>query len=270
MFLGPTIGKLLFKLSTKSQSVVEIEGHRMVLASNGKYAPIRMAMGEYETETTQLFRNRIKPGMSILDIGAHVGYYSLLAASLVGPKGRVFSFEPDQDNYGLLVHNIELNGYDNITAVNQAVCDVSSSRTLFISALDNGRHSMYHQRQPESGSVTVSATTADDYFETIGWPKIDFIKLDVEGSELDVFRGMPTLLERSLELMIIMELNPKLLENANVVALDLLNDVMKMGFTLHRVEEDTNPIELTPGELELLVQVLFSSGGSINLLCTKK
>jgi hypothetical protein len=72
--------------------VVEVEGHRMVLASKGKYPPIRMAMGEYENGTTQLFQDHIKPGMSILDIGAHAGYYTLLAARLTDSGARVFSF----------------------------------------------------------------------------------------------------------------------------------------------------------------------------------
>jgi len=72
--------------------VVEVEGHRLVLASNGKYPPIRMAMGEYETETTQLFQDHIKPGMSILNIGAHAGYYTLLAARLADSGARIFSF----------------------------------------------------------------------------------------------------------------------------------------------------------------------------------
>jgi FkbM family methyltransferase len=269
MIIGPTIGKLMFNLSSRSQSVVEVEGHRMALASKEKYPPIRMAMGEYETETTQLFRDHINPGMTILDIGAHVGYYTLLAARLAGSDGRVFSFEPDQDNYALLVHNVQLNGYDNVTTVNQAVSDKSSSRTLFISALDNGRHSMYHQRQPESGSITVSATTADDYFGEINWPEIDLIKLDVEGSELDVINGMTELLKRSPAAKIIMELNPNLLENANVASMDLLSQVIKRGFTLYRVEENTAPIELSSAEFEPLVQSLASSGGSVNLLCIR-
>ena len=92
MIIGPTIGKLMFNLSSRSQSVVEVEGHRMVLASKGKYPPIRMAMGEYETETTRLFQDHIKPGMSILDIGAHAGYYTLLADRLTDSGARVFSF----------------------------------------------------------------------------------------------------------------------------------------------------------------------------------
>ena len=268
--VGPAVGKLLFKLSGKSGSEVIVEGHKMVLATKGKYPPIKMAMGEYEIETTELFREHIKSGMSVLDIGAHVGYYTLLAAKLAGAEGRVFSFEPDLDNYGLLRRNIESNGYANITTVNQAVSDLSGTRTLFISRLDNGRHSIYHQSHSESESIAVPATTIDDYFKALDWPQLHFIKMDVEGSELDVLNGMTGLLDRFPTIKMIIELNPSLLRNASVSPLKLLEKMSGQGFIFHRVEAHTNPQEHSVAELVALSQILASSGDSINVFCTRQ
>jgi FkbM family methyltransferase len=229
-----------------------------------------MAMNEYEQETTELFSDCVETGMSILDIGAHVGYYSLLAAKLAGPTGKVISFEPDPDNYSLLLRNIEENGYTNITAVNQGITSTTGVGTLILSGLDNGRHSIYHHGLPEKGSVSISTTSVDDYFGALGWPTVDLIKMDVEGAELEVLLGMTGLLDRSHNIKLIMELNPVLLKNADVEPKSLLTRIESLGLTLHQVRSGVAPQRLQSSEMGPLIDRLFSSQDSINLYCTKE
>ena len=246
-----------------------VQGHRMFLATEGKYPPIRMAMGQYEEETTQLFERLVRPGMTIFDIGAHVGYYSLLAAKLAGPTGRVHSFEPDPDNYSLLTKNVEENAYTTITAINQGAAADSGVRELFISGLDNGRHSIYRQDLPQKGSVPISTTTVDEYWISQGSPTVDLVKMDVEGAELDVFKGMEALLDGCRDIKLIVELNPALLKSAQVEPAELLNLIRSKGFSLCPVQPGTEMANLLDHEITPLIDRLYASQDSVNLYCCR-
>jgi FkbM family methyltransferase len=241
----------------------------MVLSAPGRYPPVAMAMGEYESQTTSLFEQILKPGMVVVDVGAHVGYFSLIAARQVGPTGRVFAFEPDPINYELLQRNIELNGYTNVTAVNAAVADVVGSRTLFQTALDSGRHSTYHHGLPESGSVEVDTWTLDAFLETKDWPPVDLVKVDVEGAEVDVLNGMTGLHERMPDIQLIIEFNPALLESAGVESFGFLEKLASSGFNVECINERQGVLPLEELGVNDLVTGLLNDGSSVNLYCTK-
>ena len=187
--LGPLTGRLFLNLTTDNDGTFVIHGHRIVLASKGGYPPINMAMGKYEEETTRLLRRLTGPGMTVLDVGAHIGYYTLLAARQAGPEGKVYAFEPELENHALLLENIELNGYQNVVPVKMAVSDRTGTADLILTALDSGRHSMYHHGLPEQGSLAVETTTLDAFVESLDWPRIDLVKIDVEGAELSRLGG---------------------------------------------------------------------------------
>ena len=265
--VGPFAGNMILKVSNPSNRPLDVRGHLMVLSAPGRYPPVAMAMGKYEEQTTSLFERTLKPGMVILDVGAHVGYFSLLAARLVGSEGKVFSFEPDPINYELLVQNIELNGYTNISAANSAVGDKLGSLTLFQTALDSGRHSTYHHGLPENGSVEVNVSTLDAFLDARDWPDIDLVKVDVEGAEMDVLRGMAELLERSPGLKLIMEFNPALLQSAGVPPSDMIKELQSRGFTLSCIYEKRGVIPIDQLDVQNLVAELLRGDNSVNLYC---
>jgi FkbM family methyltransferase len=207
--------------------------------------------------------------MTVVDVGAHVGYFSLLAARQVGPTGKVFSFEPDPINFELLERNINLNGYTNITAVNAAVADAVGSRTLFQTTLDSGRHSTYHHGLPESGSVEVDTWTLDAFIETKDWPVIDLVKVDVEGAEVDVLNGMAGLCERMPNIRLIIEFNPALLESAGVESFAFLERLASLGFNVTCINEQQGVIPLEEPSIKDLVTGLLRDGSSVNLYCSK-
>jgi FkbM family methyltransferase len=267
--VGPFAGKLILRVSNPSNRPLDVRGHQMVLAAPGRYPPVAMAMGEYEEQTTSLFERTLKPGMVMMDVGAHVGYFSLLAARQVGSEGKVFSFEPDPINHELLVQNIELNQYNNIFPVNAAMGDNVGSLTLFQTALDSGRHSTYRHGLPESGSVEVDVSTLDAFLDARDWPGIDLVKVDVEGAEMDVLRGMAGLLEKSPGLKLIMEFNPALLQSAGVPPSDMIQELKSRGFNLSYIHEKRGVIPMEQLNVEDLVAELLRADNSVNLYCAK-
>jgi len=122
-----------------------------------------------------------KPGDTVLDIGACIGDTALWFSKLVGPEGRVFAFEPEPSNFKKLLKNIERNRVKNVVPVSAALSDTEGKMTISSS----GASSMFSP----SGGIPVSATTIDRFVEENKIATVDFIKMDVEGSELNVLRG---------------------------------------------------------------------------------
>ena len=207
--------------------------------------------------------------MKVIDAGCHVGYYSLLAARQVGPTGTVYAFEPEPGNHELLLRNIDLNGYTNIVPVKKALSNEVGWRTLFLTGLDNGRHSTYHHGLPERGSVEVESTTIDAFLEKQGWPKIDLVKADVEGSERDLLEGMSQLMGKSPELTLVIEFSPLLLGNAGADPLQFLGHLTAHNFRLHRIGEKKEPSHLAEPEWPQLVNELLKNESSVNLYCSR-
>ena len=268
--IGPFAGRLAYRIAGDSEQPALVNGHRMILASEGRYPPINMATNRYEVETTRLFERVVEPGMVVVDAGAHVGYFTLAAARLVGPTGRVHSFEPEPVNHALLLRNIELNEYQNVTPVRQALSNQAGNATLFLTALDSGRHSTYQHDLPMSGSLIIETTTLDEYLENQGWPKIDLVKIDVEGAEIDVLDGMAELLNKSEEIKLIVEFNPILLASAGVDPFQFLDKPASLGFKAYCIDENKGEIPLQDIDVLSVVGKLSASKGSLNLFWVKQ
>ncbi|MEK7113928.1 MAG: FkbM family methyltransferase [Patescibacteria group bacterium] len=153
----------------------------------------------YEPDTTQFFKNTITPGMTVVDVGANLGYFTRLAASLVGPTGSVYAFEPDEENFLLLKKNTE--HLTNVHTIRSAVSDTEGAVTFYLSN-KMGMHSLL-EKNGSGRSVTVPSTTLDRLYEKTD---IHFVKIDVEGAEESVFHGMKKLLSRKP--IIVFEYNP--------------------------------------------------------------
>ncbi len=172
------------------------------------------ASGIYEIEVTQLFRNLVGEGMTVVDLGANVGYYTLLASRLVGRSGQVFAFEPDPRNYAYLLRNLAASGCSNVLAVEKAV----SSRTgsgLFVP--DRGGAEGWLSDRPNGHApMVVKTTTLDDFFSARDWPSVDVVKMDIEGGEKAALQGMREFSMRNPDMSIIMEFNPRALRRSSV------------------------------------------------------
>ncbi len=269
--VGRPMARWVYGLAGSGAQPLRIQGHRMVLAPPGDYASPDMVGDRYEPGTTRLIQALVRPGDVVLDIGAHVGYYSLLAARATGPTGRVYAFEPAPGNFELLTQNIRLNGYTQIAAVHRAISDTTGPRPLFISRLDNGFHSLFRLGLPEPAApeaVMVQTMTLDEFLAAQGWPTVQVVKLDIEGGETAAFQGMRQFLARSPDLALIIEFCPWILDTLGMRPEVFLDGLRAEGFALHLVEPD-RVAPLADAEVPPLIGRLLRRDGYANLLCVR-
>ncbi len=147
-----------------------------------------------------------------MDIGAHIGTYTVLAANLV-EKGQVVAIEAHPHNYRLLMNNIKLNGLKNTIAINTAVFSDEGSIKLY-SGKTSGWHSVIPERESyvESDYITVPCTTIDSILRKLNVTEVNWIKIDVEGAELGVLKGAASTLRSSKNVNLLIELHSNQLE----------------------------------------------------------
>jgi FkbM family methyltransferase len=201
------------------KTVWEIEGSKMYLNPWEK-SPMRRTFRSYiryqkEPLTTKIVREGLKPGYCVIDIGANIGYFTLLAASIVGKKGTVYAFEPEPTNFHFLCKNIELNDYDMVVPFQKAVSNTSGTVKLYLAnERDTGAHTLREHHEMEYFNtkaygkfVEVEAVKLDEVVSEIKKP-VDFIKMDMEGSEANAFAGMKRILGGNRNLKILTEFYP--------------------------------------------------------------
>lgn len=193
-------------------------------------APYLVADGYWEKCITDEFIARLRPGMTVVDVGANYGYYTLLAAGIVGTSGHVHSFEPNARTFDLLMKNIHVNWLESIVSAHPlAALDSRKQVELHIPNEFQGRTTLF---VPEPGPVCAQPLVIDSVplDEIIEGPA-DLIKIDAEGSEPLVFEGMQGILERSPDLTIFMEFNIPLLRQT-VDPRTFLNRIRQFGFSM--------------------------------------
>ena len=217
--------------------------------------------GEYEPVTTRLLETLLKEGMTFVDVGAHVGLFTLPAVKWVGKTGKVIAFEPHPMNYSMLSENISSNGFAGLVVTNQtAVSDETGRVGLHLSTFNTGDHQLFNKGGRKT--VEVKCTTLDDYFEA--GTEIDVIKMDVQGAEAAAFRGMKRVLEDNFAIKVIWELSPAQLIDAGTSANELLSWLENLSFTFTIVDDTTGEIiKVTKDE----VLKLCPHESYVNILC---
>lgn len=193
--------------------------------------------GYFERDTTLAINKLCKSGMTVVDIGANIGYYTLLLAKLVGPMGKVIAFEPAQWAFSKLKRNLELNDFDNITLEKKALSNENRQdqvRHFYCSwplhtNSEDQIHPIHHGRAMKD---IVDFATLDHYVKQKGIKKIDLIKLDVDGHEFKVIQGAVKTL-RSFKPLIVMELSSYTLEEVGDNIADLVSLLSGLGFSFY-------------------------------------
>lgn len=170
--------------------------------------------GIWEAYETQLTLALLKEGDVFVDVGANLGYFTVLAAARVGERGRVFAFEPDPDNYTLLVNNVALNGLDTrVSLVQAALAEHDGQGTLFLSDHNLGDHQVFDATGTRC-SVPVSLLNGSDYLAA-RCDGVNLLKIDTQGSEHAVMTGLlPFLTRLEQPPQVIIELTPLSLRQA--------------------------------------------------------
>ncbi|MBU3925958.1 FkbM family methyltransferase, partial [Patescibacteria group bacterium] len=186
-----------------------------------------------------LLKKILKPGMIFVDIGANIGYFSLVSAKLVGDQGQVYAFEPDPDNFNLLEKNIKANNYKNIIAVNKAVSNKSGKARLYLEPDNLCAHSLVAKN--DNKFVEVETVILDEFLKD---KKIDVIKIDVEGFEPVVLEGMKNIIKNNDKISIITEFYPEAIKKAGYSPEKYKNDLKDLGFKLNEFGEGKKLINI--------------------------
>src|SRR4051812_23569734 len=187
-----------------------------------------------------LLEAQVQPGMVVADIGANVGLYTYLLAQCVGERGLVYSFEPNPALFGSLETNCRTNGVANVRLHNVALGAQDDMLILARARFNSGDSRLSSSDGlPPAGGVSVPVRPLDSLLA--GRP-LDFVKIDVQGWELEVFKGMRGLLAGSRPMRIYFEFWPAGLRRAGSEPAELLAFLRLQGFRLYRTEQQT----LTP------------------------
>jgi FkbM family methyltransferase len=185
----------------------------------------------YEAHVTGVMRSLLSPGMVVVDIGANIGYYSLLAASRVGDNGKVIAFEPGAENAALLTRSTQANGFDNVVVHPYAVSDADE----IVGFNMDDSNGQIKPGDPADWACQVQTIILDRFLAAE--PRIDLIKMDIEGAEGRALRGMQQLI-RQHHPIIFTEFNPTSLPIVSeITPADYLNLLRAPGydlFVLHR------------------------------------
>ncbi|MBI2135145.1 FkbM family methyltransferase [Candidatus Woesearchaeota archaeon] len=203
---------LLLKIKAKNSIIIRnVQGSKMYLNLKDRGISKDLALdGIREPESTKIIKKIIKERGTVVDIGANIGYYALMESQLVGKKGRVYAIEPVPDNIASLKKNIGLNDYSNIEVFQMGIGEKNKTAKMNITSYSNW-HSFLHQRNV-IGKLDVKVVTLDNFLKNRKYP--DFIRMDVEGYEFQILKGMKNTLKKKKPLKLFIELHPHIMNKS--------------------------------------------------------
>jgi FkbM family methyltransferase len=236
--------KLTLRLKYLPKSaVVEVNGAKMLLLpkKGGIYSDLFLHHKREPICTNYLLKSRlIRNGDVVLDVGANIGYYVLVEQRLVGDQGKIYAVEPVLQNVSILKKNMELNNLTNVSIYQLAMGEQNCNSEIYISKHSN----LCHMKEFKSGDKIVGTQdvlveTVDTFLEDKQVP--NFVRMDVEGYEYEIIKGMPHLLEQDVSLLI--ELHPLFLSEKIKELFELLEQKnFKVRFAVFEEKNEENPI----------------------------
>jgi FkbM family methyltransferase len=222
-------------------------------------------VGIYEPLLTARLGKLLREGDTFVDVGANIGYFTLLAARTVGPRGRVVAFEPEPTNFEILERNVERNGFTNVTLERRAVSDRSGPATIYTNPINLGAHTLYPFSY-HAAEIPIEATSLDDYLEGAELERL-VLKLDIEGAEGRVVHGAANVLARTPDCVLVTEFLPSALRAAGTPPEELMQ-TLRATFTRIEVldEESGNARDVSDADPATLPEV--GSYGLATLVCS--
>jgi FkbM family methyltransferase len=215
---------------------------RRINYSKVRFAPrwMRYFPSDYEKENYDVLRQNLKPGMDVIDIGAHIGLFTVVCSQLTKGKGKIVCFEPTPGTFQLLQQTIKLNHCENVTSVQAAVSDKVGTATFYISSDHEGNNSnslVGNNPLHKMSGYDVKLETIDNIIHTYSL-KPAIVKIDVEGAELDALKG---------GLSSFVKLKPRLILGLHPAAIKRKGDSLEAIWDLlmsvpYNIELDGNPI----------------------------
>jgi len=278
----------LYKCFWPYKEIVEVQGSRMYINRKEESLVMRKTLEIYaknrihEKATTEIFKKVVKERDIVIDAGANIGYFTLLAARLVGPTGKVFAFEPEPKNYYYLEKNIKLNNYNHVLIFQKAVSDRNGKTKLYICDYDTGHHTInkydgiknYSKgRATKEKSIEIETITLDDFLKG-RVNKIDVIKMDVEGAEALALAGMDRILKTNENLKMFIEFFPLLIEKMGNSPREFVRKLLEdYKFSIYVIPDDYNAMKgkmVKINSVSELINLCEGEEDHINLFLEKK
>jgi len=246
-----TLYKILWLFAPKRPRVINTQhGFKLLIIPRDRGVGFPLWIGhEFEPETVKIFQKHVKPGDKVFDIGANIGYFTMLASKLVGNAGKVVSFEPIPEFLEMLKFSANVNNFLNIFPIEIALSDKPGEGIIYMDVENYGLASvsLYNVLKPKQKILKIKFTTLDLFVsENKIFP--NFIKIDVQGFEFKVLKGAVEVL-KSPKLKLYFEFWPRGIKNVGDEPEEIFNLLSEFEFNIFQV--------LKNGSLQLLTKDIF-------------
>jgi FkbM family methyltransferase len=193
--------------------------------------------GRYEPQETSLAARLLRPRMTVVDVGANWGYFTLAAAHWVGPSGRVIAFEPEPRLFEILTRNCDLNALAHVRAHRRAVAKTAGRLSFRAYREDAGNWGVTAVADdPRDADFECESVGLDDALDAEAIDKVDVVKVDVEGAEADVLAGMSRGLAAGRYRYVIVECHPEALQARGVTVTEAVAPLTRAGYRLWTID----------------------------------
>jgi FkbM family methyltransferase len=207
---------------------------------------------DYEPVSTSAFLGALRPGMTVVDAGAHIGYYAVLAAKGVGESGVVHAIEPCRETAAVLQRNVDINHLRNVRVHVNAAGGTRAARTFQITGSSDSHGFYAHPNTPTLRTTTVEQIPLD---EIVTGP-VGVVMIDVEGAELEVLDGMKNIMANSPRLIMFAEWFPAGMKSAGREPLELPEYLSRVGFSSIDVIDESAGRIMSVGEVSARLATL--------------
>lgn len=225
----------------------------------------------YEPDVSRLFLKVLRDGDTVIDVGANIGFFTILAGTLVGSSGRVVSFEPDPANRARLETNAAMNGHRHCTSLASAVTDMPGSVTFYVNSDNSGGNALWDpaqfpgnvRSQAQKHVLQVEATTLDHEAARLRLPLPKLIKVDTEGADQRVLEGARSLLAGAAVPFVVSELHEFGLAKMNCTQRSFRSYMEGLGYSTFTLQLSGSMPTFVPSGTEIrgkyILNVLFST-----------
>ena len=228
---------------------------------------LKLSIKDFSPTLVKFWKNVIKEGDTVIDLGANIGFFTCLFAQLVGETGKVYAFEPEPNNCKLIRKNLEINGYKNVVLEQKAVSNKAGKVKLYFS-YSSVDHRIF-ETDEKRDSIDIDCVTLDDYFSEMN-VSINVIKSNIQGADGKGIQGAEKIIKNSKNLNYMsVEFDPDNLKNFDTNPEQFLDILLKMDYKLYDIPAYGNNI--VPIEKEdVLRKYPGGNGLGTGLLCSKK
>lgn len=225
--------KVFYLGRKKEEQEIIFNGHKLIVHSKDSALTPNLITGGFEKYELSIFSRLLSPDMTVLDIGANIGIYTIPASHIVGKRGHIYSFEPVPENFDLLTRNVALNNLKNVTLINNAIGSKPGKVKMSIVKDSLATH---HITKGSKDGLEVDVITIDNFVKK-NKLKVDVVKMDIEGYEGFAIDGAANLLKRK-NLILITEFSADFIQRSGKEPSIVAKKLYKSFLNCYTIDEE--------------------------------